>query len=154
MKRLIATAALVGAAVLFMAARPGNEFTLIQQLNGQPVRPTMPDGGAWGVFKTFDAGQANNTGCAPLTGLTNNVGGAISANVLVFSPLQPLNVCVVPSINNPAWDGGCWVSPGDINYGWPAAVGVPQYVTPDSAARQICFVGDAGSLAVPLWWAQ
>lgn len=150
MKRLIATAALVGAAVLFMAARPGNEFTLIQGLNGQPVRPLMSDAGAWGVF----TGAGINFGCAPLTNLSNNVGGAVNAGIVMVLPLQALNVCLQPSLASPYWDGGCNYDPKDLNYGWPLAQGIPQYITPGNAARFICFVGDAGSLTVPLGWAQ
>lgn len=153
MKRL----ALVAATLLALAAwaaRPGTEQQLVQQLNGQPVRPVMADGGAWGIFATYDAGTANSLGCAPLTGLTNNVGGAVTPNLIVFMPLAPLHICVMPSVNNPMWDGGCDFATRSRNYGMPVATGVPQYITPDSAATRICAVSDAGFVELPLWWAQ
>ena len=153
MRKALMLIAAVGAFLALTAARPGNEAQLIQQLNGQPSRPVMPDGGAWGVFTIFDGGPLNNFACAPLTGLVNNVGGAISANVLLLSPLSQYNVCVQPSINGPLWDGGCNTIPTDPNYGVPLQA-IPQYVTPDSAARTICAVSDAGSIQMPLWWAQ
>lgn len=137
-----------------MAARPGNEHQLIQQLNGQPVRPVMADAGAWGIFATYDAGTANSLGCAPLTGLTNNKGVAIVPNVIVFVPLAPLHICIAPSVNAPLWDGGCNFLTRDRNYGWPVATGVPQYVTPDTTATHICAVSDAGFVELPLGWAQ
>lgn len=151
--RKLAIIAVLGLGAATMAARPGNEAQLIQQLNGQPVRLVMPDGGPWGIFTTFDGGLANNTACAPLVGLRNNIGASVSGNVVFLSPQQAVNVCVQPSINGPYWDGGCNLSPRDLNYGLPLAA-VPQYVTPDSAARTICAVGDAGFLSLPLWWAQ
>ena len=155
MRRALAIAGVLGLAALVMAARPGNEFQLIQQLNGQPARVFMPDGGVWGVFTEYDAGTLNNRGCMPLTGITNNVGTAVQANVLVVVPLTPSNVCVVPSVVNPWWDGGaCATNPRDQNYGIPIPVGVPQYITPDSAARYLCVVTDAGFVQLPAWWAQ
>jgi len=155
MKRatIIAALSAVMVAAVAYAARPGTEQQLIQQLNGQPVRVVMPDGGAWGIFTTFDGGAANNFACAPLTGLVNNVGGAVSANIVFLSPQAAYNVCVMPSVNGPAWDGGCNTLPRDINYGIPLAT-VPQYITPDNVATRICAVSDAGSISLPLWWAQ
>lgn len=153
MKRALAVATLLVVGVLTMAARPGSEQQLIQQLNGQPVRPVMPDGGAWGIFTTYDAGTLNNFACAPLTGLTNNVGAAVSPNVVLVVPTQQYNVCLAPSINAPMWDGGCNTVQRDFNYGVPLSP-VPQYLTPDSVARTICAVSDAGFISLPLWWAQ
>jgi hypothetical protein len=152
MKRALA---LLGLAALVMAARPGTEQQLVQQLNGQPARVFMPDGGAWGVFTEYDAGTTNNRGCMPLTGLVNNQGVSVQANVLVVVPLTPSNVCVVPSATNPWWDGGaCATNPRDPTYGIPLPVGVPQYITPDSLARYLCVVTDAGFVQLPAWWAQ
>jgi hypothetical protein len=146
------TLALVAGVTL--AARPGTEQQLIQQLNGQPVRVKMADGGAWGIFTQYDGGSANSFGCAPMTGLTSNTGGAVSANVVVFVPLVPVNVCMMPSVNGRAWDGGCNAIPTDLNYGMPLTTGVPQYMTPDSVATSICAVSDAGFVSMPMMWAQ
>lgn len=154
MSRALPLVALLSVGAALMAARPGSEFQLVTQLNGQPIRVRMADGGAWGVFTVSDGGAANSFGCAPITNLVNVVGGAVSANVLVFVPLQAMNFCVMPSAQAPLWDGGCSVVPTDINYGWPVAAGVPQYVTPDSVAQQICFTTDAGSITQPIGWAQ
>lgn len=155
MKRatIIAVLSAVMVAAVAYAARPGTEQQLVQQLNGQPVRVVMPDGGAWGIFTTFDGGTANNFACAPLTGLKNNVGANISANVVLMVPLAQYNVCVAPSVNAPMWDGGCNTIQRDYNYGLPLPT-VPQYITPDSVATSICAVSDAGFISLPLWWAQ
>lgn len=142
------------AVVALMAARPGSEQQLVQQLNGQPSRWVMPDAGRSGVFTLYDAGTANNRGCMPLTGATNSAGASVSPNVLVFVPLVPVNVCIRPSVFSPVWDGGCTTLPQDENYGLPLPVGVPQYLTPDTSARSLCFVTDGGYLSVPVWTAQ
>ena len=154
MKRALTLASLAGFAALVMAARPGNEQQLIQQLNGQPSRWTMPDGGRSGVFTVFDGGALNNLACVNISGATNSAGQAVSANVILLVALGPANVCVRPSVFSPLWDGGCNTIPWDENYGVPVPAGVPQYITPDSAARSLCAVGDAGFLAVPLWTVQ
>lgn len=150
MRRLLALGVL---GLGLMAARPGNEFNLVTQLNGQPSRWVLQDGGRSGVFTVFDAG-ANSYGCMDLTGATNSVGAAVSPNVIVVVPLMPVNVCVRPSVFSPAWDGGCNTIPTDENYGVPMQAGVPQYMTPDLAARALCVVSDAGFIVVPVWTVQ
>lgn len=153
MKR-IALAVVTLAAVVAWAGRPGNESQLVQQLNGQPSRWVMPDGGRSGVFTVYDAGTLNNRGCMALTPATNSVGGAVSPNVIVFVPLVPVNVCIRPSVFSPAWDGGCNTIPWDENYGVPLPVGVPQYMTPDNAATSLCAVTDGGFINLPVWTVQ
>lgn len=155
MKRFASIAALtaVMVAAVAYAARPGTEQQLVQQLNGQPVRLVMPDGGPWGIFTTYDAGTANNFACAPLTGMKNNIGATVVPNIIVVSPQQGINLCMMPSINGPRWDGGCNTVQRDINYGLPLAQ-VPQYLTPDTAATTVCAITDAGFLSLPIWWAQ
>lgn len=150
MKRLLTLAAV---AVFAMAARPGTEQQLIQQLNGQPTRWVLPDGGRSGVFTQFDGGAANNKGCMALTGATTS-SMSIAPNVLVFVPLVPVNMCERPSSYSTKWDGGCNTLPTDENYGVPLPVNVPQYTSPDSQATALCFVTDAGYLAVPVFFAQ
>ena len=137
-------------AALLMAARPGTEQQLVQQLNGQPSRFVMVDGGRSGIFET----SSTTARCMPLAGAKNQNNVAIVPNVLLLVPLTAGNLCVRPSVNDAPWDGGCNVIPHDENYGVPLAVGVPQYVTPDSRATHVCFAGDAGSISVPVWWAQ
>ena len=159
MKRALLTLSLLGLAVLVMAARPGNEQALVQQLNGQPARVRGADGGPWGVFTMFDGGAANSIGCVPLTGTTTttNSGGTsntVSANVIMLTPMVPVNVCIAPSVGAAYWDGGCNFNPQDLNFGIPMAAGVPQYITPDYAARWLCAVSDAGYVSLPMWWAQ
>ena len=137
-------------APLLLAARPGSEWTLVQQLNGQPVRLVMADGGLAGIA---GAGTANV--CIPITTLKNTLNQTQAANVFMFVPLSSsINFCVQPSIAHPRWDGGCSSVVNDINYGTPAAQNVPQYFTPDSKARHFCAVGDAGTIIVPLWWVE
>ena len=176
MRRALAIAGVLGLAALVMAARPGNEFQLIQQLNGQPVRWLLPDAGRSGIFSQYDAGTANNFGCVRITpaktatqlpilpdgglspaedgGPPSPVYQTINANVLMLLPLTPVNVCLRPSVLSGVWDGGCNTLPTDENYGVPLAVGVPQYITPDSAATTLCAVTDAGYLAMPVWTVQ
>lgn len=154
MKRALFALLLAGVAIASMAARPGTEQQLVQQLNGQPSRWVMPDGGRSGVFTTYDAGAANNVGCMKLLPATNSVGGAVSPNLLLFVPLTPSNVCIRPSIFSPAWDGGCNTNPADENFGVPLPVGVPQYMTPDNAATSLCVVTDGGFIVVPVWTSQ
>ncbi len=148
MKRALAIIAALAVVPVLMAARPGTEYQAVMQLNGQPTRWVMPDGGRSGVY------AAASTACMPLTGATNSVNGAVSANVLVMVPLVPINLCIRPSIGSPRWDGGCNITPTDENYGVPLPVGVPQYITPDNAATHLCAVSDAGSVTMSVWWAQ
>ncbi len=154
MRAVFSFAGLLAIGVALAAARPGSEQELIQALNGQQVRWLLPDGGPSGVFTVSDGGAANNMGCMPILGGTYPGGVPASPKVLVFVPLQPLNVCMQQNVFTPApgqWDGGCNTNPASINYGVPVPVGVPQYITPDSTMRQLCFVGDGGSLAVPVF---
>lgn len=146
MKRLTLLAVV---APLLLAARPGNEYQLVTQLNGQPSRFVQADGGRSIVYVS-----SGSTACMPLTGATNSVGAAVSPNVLVFVPPMPVLLCIRPSVFSPAWDGGCNHFPGDENMGVPLPAGVPQYITPDSVARAICVVQDAGAIAMPVWTAQ
>lgn len=163
MRKALVIAGLLGFAVLAMAARPGSEWQLVQQLNGQPTRWRMPDAGLSGMFAA-----SANVACMPLTGGTTGGGGrptkTVMPNVLVIVPLTPGNLCVRPSAASPFWDGGCHAYyPGDENQGVPLAPGVPQYITPDplvtnpasnQAAAGLCFSGDAGSVVVPVWTVQ
>lgn len=139
-------------APLLLAARPGSEWNLVQQLNGQPVRLIMADGGLSGAF-----GGATTQACMPLTGLKNASGTTQNANVFMFMSIAgTVNFCIRPSIAFPTWDGGCntgAAGQNDLNYGTPIAPNVPQYFTPDSRATHFCAVGDAG-IQVPVWWVE
>lgn len=157
MKRALTIIAALAAGVALMAARPGTEQQLIQQLNGQPTRWVLPDGGRSGVFTEFDGGVGNNFGCMSLTGGKAVINGTlqnVTPNVLVMVALTPSNVCLRPSVSSTVWDGGCNTNPRDENYGVPMPVGVPQYETPDSRATALCVVSDAGIVNFPVWWAQ
>lgn len=154
MRRVLTVVALLGLGALVMGARPGTEQQLIQQLNGQQTRWIMVDGGPSGVFTQFDGGVLNSYGCMFVNSGTTEGGVPIVPNVLVFVPLQPVNECMRPSVFAPLWDGGCNAAPRDMNYGVPLPVNVPQYLTPDSNTRSLCFVSDAGFLAVPVFFAQ
>ena len=159
MNRAVAVVAVL-AGPLLLAARPGTEQQLVQQLNGQPTRWTMPDGGRSGMF------AATNTACMPLTNATTIITGAavrpIKPNTLLVVPLTAGNLCVRPSAFSTFWDGGCNAYfPGDENYGVPLAPWVPQYITPDvmvtdttGSPAGLCFSGDAGSVVVPVWTVQ
>lgn len=157
MKRFSLAVAAVVVVPLLMAARPGTEFDLVTQLNGQPTRWTMPDGGRSGMF------SASNIACMPLTNATTIINGVavrpIKPNVLLIIPITAGNLCVRPNSTSTYWDGGCNAYyPGDENYGAPMAPGVPQYIVPDKmvtdttgSAAGLCFSGDAGTVVVPVW---
>lgn len=137
-------------APLLLAARPGTEFNLVTQLNGQPTRWTLPDGGRSGVF------SATTSGCMTLSTPTTIINGtstrAFVPNVLLIVPGTPGGLCIRPSTQSTYWDGGCTsYSPTDENFGVPMAVGVPQYIVPTTGATAICFHGDAGTVSVPIW---
>ena len=70
MKRALAVSGLLGFAALVMAARPGTEFQLDTQLNGQNTRWTMADGGKSGIFTQVPDGGALNPSCGCM--LINN----------------------------------------------------------------------------------
>jgi hypothetical protein len=131
-----------------MAARPGNEFQLATQLNGQPTRFTLADGGRSGLY------AASGVACASLVGAKNNSGVAISPNVLLFVPETPTNLCVRPNSGSPRWDGGCNMITGDENYGVPTQAWVPSYIVPDVNATAVCGISDAGVVRGALWVVQ
>lgn len=145
MKKLLAVTAL---GVAFMAARPGNEFNLLTQLNGTPSRWVTPDGGRSGAF------SSTSSACFRLTPATNSVNGAVSPNVVVVVPLTAGNICIRPSVFSPVWDGGCNTIPGDENYGLPLQAGVPFYFVPDNAATTACVMSDAGTVTAPAFTVQ
>lgn len=149
MKRVIVVVGVLAALAAF-ADRPGNEYQLTLQLNGQPTRWVMPDGGRSGVF------AATSSSCMMLTGGTVNARPtqSIVPNILFFVPLVAANVCARPSATSPVWDGGCNTIPGDENYGVPVQAGVPQYITPEKVATHLCAVSDAGLLLIPVFAAQ
>lgn len=154
---LIKLVAALAVVPFLMGARPGTEYNLLIQLNGQPTRWVMPDGGRSGVFTAYDGGAANATACMPLTGATTGGGVPITPNLVLFVPLGAVNFCERPSAISPFWDGGCNGNPLDENFGVPLAALVPQYTTPDSVAStqgKLCFYSDAGYLAVPAWTVQ
>lgn len=153
MKRVAFIAALVLGGVALMAARPGSEWQLVQQLNGQPVRWKLPDAGWSGVFSN------TQVACMMLAGAKNVQNGTGLANtpttvvpdVLLVTPLVSGNLCIRPSVFSTAWDGGCNGIVADENYGVPMAANVPQYITPDSKATHVCFYSDAGVVLTPIW---
>jgi len=164
LKRAILSAVLGAIAVVaLMAARPGNEFQLLTQLNGQPTRWTLPDGGRSGVFTVFDAGAANATACVTLrngrvaTGRLADAGFAFNdyvPQVLLMVPSTPVVVCVRPGAASTYWDGGCSQSLADENYGVPIQPFQPWYVVPEQQATTLCASSDAGYVQLPIWGVQ
>jgi hypothetical protein len=157
MRKLAIVAVLFGAATVALAARPGSEFQLLTQLNGQPLRWTMPDGGASGIH------VAAANACMPIFGAkmiqNSNPATPVFPSIIMFiPPTNGMHVCLRPSTSSTYWDGGCNAYyPSDLNYGMPVAQGVPQYITPDNLAAAVgllCVAGDAGSIDMPVWWAQ
>lgn len=151
MKRALAVAAVVAAGLALSGARPGDLFTLSQQLNGQPVRFVQADAGRSGVY------SSGSTGCMPLFDAGQIIGGSLKAfspNVLLFIPKVPGNLCLRPSSFSTSWDGGCNHIPSDENYGVPLPAFVPQYLTPDVRATHLCYVTDAGAMAEAVWTVQ
>jgi hypothetical protein len=166
MKRALAVVSLLGLAALVMAARPGTEQQLFVQLNGQPVRWALPDGGRSGAFTIYDAGTANGTACMALTrGTTTcttyvlpDAGSSnqcpVTPNVLMMVPETPVNYTMRPAQASLYWDGGVNVIDTDENFGVPLQPYVPWFVVPDSAATSLCFASDAGYVRVPVWMMQ
>lgn len=157
---LAAVLACAGLAVLHVAtadaatpSRPGSTLQLFQQLNGQPSRWIMPDGGMSGIF----AGTSG--GCMPVLGGT--VQGPPGAGVWSFTPSTllvvatgPINLCVRPSGPSQRWDGGCNTTDTDENFGVPLQANVPQYITIDPYSQTICAATDAGFVRMPVWATQ
>lgn len=131
-------AALAIIAVVLMAARPGNEFILLTELNGQEVRWTMADGGQSGMF-------GSGTQCMPLAQIP------AAANLTVqVNPLNPINLCVRSSLAG-TWDGGCSMTATDVNFGVPLQPFVPKFILLSSTATHLCQVSDAGSATTPVF---
>lgn len=143
MKRALLIAAGVLAVLLLVAARPGSEFGMMQMLNGQPVRWTLPDGGESGLY------AASGKACASLSGS--------SAQVVMVVPELPLNLCIRPNGGETAawgtnnWDGGCNTITGDPSFGVPLQPWVPFYAVLDPAATAICASSDAGTVQAGIW---
>jgi hypothetical protein len=164
MKRIAIVAVFAAVAAVTMAARPISELQLFTQLNGQPVRWRMPDGGQSGIFTVYDAGAANAMACALLsdavqwTGATLADGGrattALTPNVLMLMPEVPVNICVRPQVDASGkalpWDGGCNGSTSDINAGVPWQPWVPFFTVPGERATHLCAFSDAGYLRAEL----
>ena len=147
MKRALLTLSLLGLAVLVMAARPASDLQLFTQLNGQPVRWVLPDGGQSGLFTQFDAGAANYVTCAALDGGSLN-GVAFKPNALMFMPEVPVNICIRPQVDmngrQMTWDGGCNGTTNDINGGTAWQAFVPFFAVPHPNAAWFCAFSDAG----------
>lgn len=129
MKRL----ALAAAFVALAATRPGSEFIMLTDLNGQEVRWTMADGGPSGMFGT---GQQ----CMPLAQLP-----AAANSTIEVMPGAPINLCVRSAFSAPSWDGGCNGIATDPNFGVPLQPFVPKFMLLSSTATHLCQVSDAGT---------
>ncbi len=146
MRKALAIIAALAGAVLLMAARPVSELQLMTQLNGQPIRWTLADGGPSGLFSQFDAGSLNSVACVPLVGTLN--GQAFTPNVIELLPEVPMNVCIRPMVglNGVAlpWDGGCSGATTGVNGGVAIQPWAPWFVVPHVNATHICAASDAG----------
>jgi len=136
-RRILIIASLPVLALLFMAARPGSEFGMMQMLNGQPTRWTLPDGGQSGLYAT--SGKA----CAALAGS--------NAQVVMVVPETPTNLCAQPTTSGSPWDGGCNTIVGDVSFGVPLQPFQPWYIVLDPATTAICGASDAGTVQATLW---
>ena len=151
MKRALAITAALAVGTVLMAARPVSDLQLWNQLNGQPTRWRMHDGGASGIF------AAGVSACIALDGgKLMNV--AYVPNVMMFVAQQPVNICVRPQMGPDGvaqpWDGGCNGNYGDINFGVPLQPWVPQYIVPQASATHVCSASDAGAHQVSIWGQQ
>lgn len=135
MKRAIFIGALCLCAALLMGARPSSEFGMLQQLNGEPQRWLMADGGPSGMF-------GPSMSCMPVL--------ATGPRVLLLQPLNNTLVCIMPT------DGGCNATVTDENYGMFLPAQVDRYIVLDDyrvnslgtqmAVNAICSLPAAGSL--------
>jgi hypothetical protein len=132
---------MLAAVPLLIAARPQSDLQLFTQLNGQPVRWRLPDGGSSGLYAASGIAYASLDG-----GLLN--GQAFQPNVVLFVPETPTNICIRPSVDSNgrrmAWDGGCNMIAGDENFGVGLQPYVPYYFVPHPNATTIVGVSDAG----------
>jgi hypothetical protein len=126
----------VGAAT--MAARPGNEFNLLTNLNGQEVRWLLPDGGP-------SLMSGSGIQCMDVRGLP-----AAANSTVELVPLNTINLCEVSTTSNTGmagtrWDGGCGLNANDPNAGVPLQPLVPKYLLLKSTTTHLCQVSDAGT---------
>lgn len=136
MKRLIPGAVLFAilATVCFLstgqahAARPQNDTTLLLQLNGEPRRWIMSDGGLSGMF-------GSGLQCMPISG----------GETLLLQPSAEVHLCV--NQLDAGWDGGCNTTVTDLNYG--AAFSTDKYLSTQNTTKMICEVPTTGSANVP-----
>lgn len=138
MKRLALIAGLVLGAVAF-AGRPGTEYQLLINLNGEEVRWTMGDGGQSGLFGT---GRV----CMPVSELPAGANSTIEV-----MPTVPINLCERSTTAVPRWDGGCNGVTGDPNYGVQLQAFVPKFATLRSSTTHLCAVSDAGVVIAPVF---
>lgn len=153
MRNALAVIAALAVGTVLMAARPVSELQLFNQLNGQPTRWRLFDGGASGIFA---AGVSN---CFPFDGgVMTGSNDPYVPNVLMLVPQQPVNVCVRPQLNPSGaalpWDGGCNGNYGDINFGVQLQPFAPNYIVPHAKATHVCSASDAGAHQVPVWGMQ
>lgn len=145
MKRLLT---LLGLASLLMGARPGTEFQLLTNLNGEEVRWSMTDGGWSGIFGT-------GTACMqvkPSDGGTLGQVPAAANNVVQVMPMVPINLCErsVTVLTPNRWDGGCSTYPGDQNFGTSLQPGVPKFVVLRDSTTHLCAASDGGTVIAPV----
>lgn len=149
MKRTAFIAVLVCAGAALMAARPGSEFNLLTNLNGEEVRWVMVDGGPSGMYGT---GQQ----CMPVAQLP-----AAANNVVEVVPTVPIVLCekstsayLLSSSGTSLgykWDGGCSGAIGDNNYGVPLQPWVSKFVVLRSSTTHLCQVTDGGTANTPVY---
>lgn len=135
MRNVPTLTAALAAVTMLTAARPGNEFNLVTQLNGQDVRWTMSDGGQSGM---------GGTSCMSLSTLPGAANGVVDV-----VPAAPINLCVVnaSAVGDAAWDGGCNTYVGDPNFGLPLQGYVSKVVVLKTTATHLCQATDAGAAA-------
>lgn len=151
MKRAAVVTALLATAAF--AARPQSDLQLFNQLNGQPTRWLLFDGGPSAIVA---AGVSN---CIPLDGgVMTDSSNPFVPNVVLLVPNQPVNVCVRPQVTPGGavlpWDGGCNGNYADVNFGVQLQPFAPNYIVVQPKSTHICSASDAGAHQVPIWGMQ
>lgn len=142
MRTLLKPIAFAVFAIAFMAARPGNEYLLLLNLNGEEVRWVMADGGVSGMY---GSGQQ----CMPVAQLP-----AACNSTIEVVPTAPINLCERSTSVGQGWDGGCNTIVGDMNFGIPLQPYVSKFIVLRSQTTHLCQAGDAGSVVTPVFGLQ
>lgn len=112
------------------APRPQNDTALLLQLNGEPRRWLMEDGGWSGMY-------GSGIQCMKI----------YSGDTLLLEPSAEIHLCMGQM--DGGWDGGCNTTVTDPNYG--VTFSTDKYLSTQNKTALICEVPTSGSANVPVF---